>query len=321
MLLRLKESVYNLCDYTYNFAWQNKKTLPADIIPFQEGTKYTYKDLVNELRKGGEVRINGSAGKRLGYSMGVDIAHFGGTGAPEKAGNIFVDGDVSSEMGMGMVSGAIYVGGRIEEPVGNVVEIVSDKPEYRKFRSITDILCKGPGKDVLLKNRYDERKKNLLLDDGVLRGTVGARCYCDALVIIEGDVHNGTGLLMQKGTVHVKGNAGMNTGAHLDGGIVVVDGTAGEFAGAYMKKGALILNDASGFAGASMKDGVIFAKKKIKTAPPVEDLDMTQEDAKLIMRHLGIGHVEAMSYHKYGILRERLVRMRDGSVVVRKIEE
>ncbi len=321
MLLILKESVDNLCDYTYNFTWQNKKILPASIIPSQEGTKYTYKDLVDELRKGKEVRIKGSAGKRLGYSMGVDLAHFGGSGALEKAGDIFVEGDVSSEMGMGMVSGAIYVRGAIEEPVGNVVEVVSDEQGFRKFRSITDILCKGPGKDVFLKNRYDESKKTLLLDDGVLRGTVAARCNCDALVTIEGDVYNGAGLLMHSGTVHVRGDAGMNTGAHLDGGVVIVDGTAGEFAGAYMKKGVLILNDAKGFAGASLKDGVIFAKNKIKTAPPVEELDMTKEDAKLIMKQLGIGHVEAMSYHKYGILRERLVRMRDGSVVVRRVGE
>ena len=65
---------------------------------------------------------------------------------------------------------------------------------------------------------------------------------------------------------------------------------------------------------------MIFAKKKVKTSPPVEELPMTQEDAGVIMKHLGIGHVEAMSYHKYGLVRERLVRMRDGSVVVRKIE-
>jgi hypothetical protein len=30
--------------------------------------------------------------------------------------------------------------------------------------------------------------------------------------------------------------------------------------------------------------------------------------------------VEAMSYHKFGIMKERMVRMRDGSVVVRRVE-
>jgi formylmethanofuran dehydrogenase subunit C len=321
MEIVLTGHVDNLCDYTYNFAWQSNKLRPENIIPFQKGTRYTFKDPVDELRKGKEVRITGNAGKRLGYSMGVDLKHFGGTGLPEKAGKLYIEGDVASEMGMGMVSGVIYVKGSIEKPVGNVLEVSSDEQGYRKFRSITEILCSGSGKDEPVRNKFDEQEKHLLLNDGVLRGTIAARCYCEALVTVEGDVYNGTGLLMQKGVVHVRGNAGMNTGAHLDGGTVVVEGTTGEFAGAYMKKGVLILRDAKGFVGANMKDGVIFAKKKVKTAPPVEELGMTQEDAKLIMKYLDIGHVEAMGYHKYGVMRERLVRMRDGSVVVRRIEE
>lgn len=320
MFLTIKNRIDNLCDYTYNFTWQNNILNPGSVIPSQEGTGYTFKDLVDELRKGREVRITGDTGKRLGYSMGVDLKHFGGTGAPEKAGKLFIDGDTATEMGMGMVSGVIYVKGNVEEPVGNVVEVVSDEPSYRKFRSITEILCKGSGKDKLIRNSFNERKRALVLDDGMLRGTVAARCYCDASVTIEGNAYNGTGLLMQKGVVRVRGNAGMNTGAHLGGGLVAVDGITNEFAGAYMKKGVLILNDAAGYTGANMKDGVIFAKKKMKTSPPVEELAMSQEDARLIMKHLDTGHVEAMSYHKYGLLKERLVRMRDGSVVVRKIE-
>ncbi len=55
------------------------------------------------------------------------------------------------------------------------------------------------------------------------------------------------------------------------------------------------------------------------SAPPVEELSMAEEDAKLIMKYLDIGHVEAMGYHKYGLVKERLVRMRDGSVVVRRV--
>jgi hypothetical protein len=80
------------------------------------------------------------------------------------------------------------------------------------------------------------------------------------------------------------------------------------------------LNDAKGFAGANLKDGLIYAKKKIRVAPPVEELAMSQEDANVMIKHLGIGHVEAMSYHKFGIVKERMVRMRDGSVVVRRVE-
>ncbi len=101
------------------------------------------------------MRITGDAGKRLGYSMGVDLKHFGGTGAPEKAGRFYIDGNVAPEMGMGMVSGVIYVKGGVEEPVGNVVEVLSDEPGYRKFRSITEILCKGSGKDKLVMNSFN----------------------------------------------------------------------------------------------------------------------------------------------------------------------
>lgn len=320
MFLTIKNSIDNLCDYTYNFTWQNNMLSPGSVIPFQGGTNYTFKDLIDELRKGKEVHITGDAGKRLGYSMGVDLKHFGGTGAPEKAGKLYINGNLAPEMGMGMVSGVIYVKGNIEEPVGNVIEVLSDEPGYRKFRSITEVLCKGLGKDKLVRNSFNERKRALVLDDGILRGTVAARCYCDASVTIEGNAYNGTGLLMQKGMVRVRRDTGMNTGAHLDGGVVIVEGMTGEFAGAYMKNGALILNDAAGYAGANLKDGVIFTKKKVKTSPPVEELAMSQDDARLIMKHLGTGHVEAMSYHKYGLVKERLVRMRDGSVVVRKIE-
>jgi len=145
-----------------------------------------------------------------------------------------------------------------------------------------------------IQNKYDEQKKHHILDDGVLRGTIAARCNCDALVSVEGDAYNGTELLMRKGVVHIMGDAGMNAGVHLDGGVVVVLGTAGEFAGAYMKSGTLILNDAKGFAGANLKDGFIYVKNKIRTAPPVEEISMSQEDAKVIIKHLGIGHVEAM---------------------------
>lgn len=321
MFLTLKDRIDNLCDYTYNFTWQNNKIRPDSVIPSQTGTNYTFSDLVNELKKGNEVHISGNARKGLGYSMGVNLKHFGGTGAVENAGKIFIDGDVSSEMGMGMAAGIIYVKGNVDVPLGNVVEVTSDEAGYRKFCSITDILRQGFGKDVLIKNNYDGQKNQLILDDGLMRGTIAARCDHDALVTVEGDVYNGCGLLMQKGTIHITGDAGMNTGAHLDGGLIVVEGTTGEFAGAYMKKGTIILKDAKGYAGANMKDGVILSKNKVKVSNPVEELEMSQEDANTIRKHLGIGHVEAMSYHKYGIVKERFVRMRDGSVVVRRVGE
>lgn len=319
MFLTLQNRIDYLCDYTYNFTWQSNKIRPDSVIPFQAGTNYTFSDLVNELKKGNEVHISGNVGKGLGYSMGVNLKHFGGTGAVEKAGKIFIEGDISSEMGMGMVAGLIYVNGNVEVPLGNVVEVVSDEAGYRKFRSITDILRQGIGKDVLIKNNYNAQKNQLILDDGLMRGTIAARCDRDDIVTVEGDVYNGCGLLMQKGTIHITGDAGMNTGAHLDGGLIVVEGIAGEFAGAYMKKGTIILKDAKGYAGANMKDGVILSKNKVKVSNPVEELEMSQEDANTIRKHLVIGHVQAMSYHKYGIMKEQLIRMRDGSVVVRKV--
>ncbi|PWB53411.1 MAG: formylmethanofuran dehydrogenase [Candidatus Methanoperedenaceae archaeon] len=321
MLLSLKKRIDNLCDYTYNFTWQNNKIRPDNIIPSQTGTNYTFSDLVNELKKGKDVHILGNAGSGLGYSMGVNLKHFGGTGTIEKAGKLYIDGDVSSVMGMGMVSGTIYVKGNVEQPLGNIVEVMSDYPGFRKFRSITDILCNGTGKDVLIKNNYDESKKELILNDGILRGTIASRCNCDSFVSIEGNVYNGTGFLMQKGKIRVTGDAGMNTGAHLDGGLIIIEGETGEFMGAYMKKGIIILKNARGYAGANMKNGLILSRNKVKVSPPVEKLEMMQEDANMIIKHLGIGHVEAMSYHKYGIVKEKLIRMRDGSVIVRKVDE
>ncbi len=38
------------------------------------------------------------------------------------------------------------------------------------------------------------------------------------------------------------------------------------------------------------------------------------------MKYLDINHVEAMGYQKYGLVKERIVRMRDGRVVVRREE-
>lgn len=320
MELELKDTVDNLCDYTYNFTWEDKKLCPDDTIPSQNGTEFTYKNLIDELKKQKDIWIYGNVGKRLGYSMGVDLKQLGGKGKTKKAGTIYVEGDVSSEMGMAMVSGTIYVKGNVEEPVGNVVEVVSDEDGFRKFKSITEVICKGMGKDELVGNSFDKKNKHLMLDDNVQRGTIAARCDCKALVTVEGDVYNGTGILMKKGAVHVMGDAGMNTGAHLDGGTVIVEGTTGEFAGAYMKNGTLILKDAKGFAGANLEDGIIYAESSISTSKPVEKLEMVEDDGKVIMKHLKNMQVEAMSFHKYGILKERLVRMRDGSFVRMAIE-
>jgi len=46
-------------------------------------------------------------------------------------------------MGISMLRGSIYVTGRVESPLGNVVEVASDLTGYRKFVSITEALEKG----------------------------------------------------------------------------------------------------------------------------------------------------------------------------------
>jgi len=73
------------------------KSVPPALYLLKKTRVFTYKELVNELRKGKDVRITGSVGKRLAYSMGADLVHFGGSGTPEKAGKIYIDGNVSSE--------------------------------------------------------------------------------------------------------------------------------------------------------------------------------------------------------------------------------
>lgn len=322
-MLRIKtfKPIDNLCDYTFNFCWNDSKLQPEDVIPYQEGTSSTYADLVAALRAGKDVHIDGNAGKRLAYGMGTDLKHLGGTGGTEKAGNVFVEGDIGPEAGMGMVSGSLYIRGNIAEPLGNILEVTSDAEGYRKFRSITDILANGPGKDALKGNSLTE---NILkLNDGILRGTIGARCNWQGTIVVEGDVYNGTGVLMQHGTIIINGNAGMNTGSHLDGGTVVVRGNVGEFSGAYMKGGRLLFMSAKGYVGAGMTGGAIYSKKKASTSPPATKARMEKEDIDFIRRTMETGRVESMLYNKYETEKEKekfvAVHMRDGSIVMRKI--
>lgn len=319
--IKILKPVDNLCDYTFNFCWNDSKLQPSDVIPFQEDTAITYGDLVAALKAGKDLRIDANAGKRLAYSMGTDLKHLGGTGKVETAGNIFVEGDIGPEAGMGMVSGSLYVKGDIEEPWGNILEVTSDVEGYRKFRSITDILSNGLGHDTLKKNSLTEN--TLILNDGLLRGTIGARCNWKGTILVEGDVYNGTGALMQQGTIVVKGDAGMNTGSHLDGGTVVVHGNVGEFSGAYMKDGRLAFINAKGYVGAGMTGGHIYSKKKASTNPPAAKARLEKNDIEFVRKNMETGRVESMLYNKYEPEKEKekfvTVHMRDGSIVMRKI--
>ena len=322
--IELTSPVDNVCDYTFDFHWQNQRLDPDSVIPYQSGTQFTYKDLVDALKGGSDIHIKGDVGARFAYSLGVDLKHFGGVGNSEPAGCVFVDGNVGVEAGMGMVSGTLYVSGDVAQPFGNIIEVGSDVQGYRKFRSITDILCNGLNADTFVSNNFDDAARILTLDDGILRGTLGARCDCMATIVVEGDAYNGTGLLMRHGTIIIKGDGGMNTGAHLDGGTVAVFGNVGEFAGAYMKGGSLVFRDAKGYVGAEMKGGAIYSKKKVKTTPPAGKSRMKGNDSAQLRRLLDIGRVESMLYNKYEVEEEKekyiTVHMRDGSVLKRKVE-
>jgi len=313
-----------LLDYTYNFHWHNRTLEPDSVIPFQKSTQLTYRELVRALKSGKDVRITGNTGRNFAYSAGADLQHMGGSGSVEDAGRIFVDGDVGPEAAWGMAAGTLYIAGSISEPLGNIIEVESDIEKYRKFRSITDIGCNGPGSDVLLSNRYSPDDRTLLLSDGILRGTVGARCSKPVTIRIEGNAHNGTGVLMREGTVIVNGNAGMNTGSHLKGGTVAVLGNVGEFAGAYMKRGVLAFKDAKGYVGAGMAGGTIYSRSRVKINPPVAKVRMGKEDTALMHKIMAAGRIDAALYNKYELEPEKEkyieVRMRDGSIAMRKAD-
>ncbi|MCX9011582.1 MAG: formylmethanofuran dehydrogenase [Candidatus Methanoperedens sp.] len=295
MDIELSEPVDCLCDFTYDFYWQHRgrRLSPSSVIPHQKGTSYTYEDLAECLKEGRDVSIKGDAGKRLGSSLGVDLKFFGGTGRAQKVGSITLDGSAGTRMGISMVSGAIYVKGRVEQPLGNVIEVESDRPGYHKYRSITGILQEGLKETLVLPNVLTGNC--LLIKDGLVRDTIAARLDSDVKVIVEGDAGMSTGILMRRGTVHVRGDTGMNTGVLLEGGTLAV-GDAGEFAGAYMRGGTLIVSGKSkGYVGANMKGGAIILKGKAmgKVIP------LDGGDIRMLERLLDISRGEAMMFRKY----------------------
>jgi formylmethanofuran dehydrogenase subunit C len=295
MFLELIQPVDCLCDFTYDFYWQHKgkRLLPSGIIPHQKGTSYTYENLVTCLKSGGDVHIKGNVGRRLGSSLGVDLKFFGGTGRPVDVGAIIVDGEIDTRMGISMVSGAVYVNGNVKQPMGNVIEVKSDRTGYRKFMSVTNLLNKRSIDEILPPNVLSG--DNLFLKDGIIRDTIAARLDSDKTVIVEGDAGMSTGILMERGFVCVDGDAGMNTSVLQRGGTVIVNNT-GEFAGAYMKGGILIIRGkAKGYVGAEMKGGVIFYKGEAMLPASAPD----ESDIKMLVRYLDISKVEAMMFRKF----------------------
>jgi formylmethanofuran dehydrogenase subunit C len=289
-----------VADFTYNFYWQHRgaKLNPDKAMPAQVGSDYTFRDVVETLKRGEDVYIRGDVGHRLCSSMGVDLKFFSGRGRSIPVGTVSVDGNVDTRLGISMVAGAIYVSGAVKAPVGNVIEVDSDREGYRKFRSITDVVCDGLRNDSLAPPNTI-RDKELNLCDGIVRDTVGARCDCNARINVDGDVALSTGILMKAGEVVIAGNAGMNSGALLNGGIVVIKGDAGEFAGIDMRSGVLIVGGrSSGYLGANKRGGVIYARGA-QALPPAKEVPVTGKDVTLLIRSLGISQIHAMMFKKY----------------------
>jgi len=300
MQLELSAPVDCIADFTYNFYWQHRgsKLEPNDRIPHQEGSAYAYRDVVEALKRGDDVHVSGDVGHRLCSSFGVDLHFFSGTGAPIPVGDVIVDGNVDTRMGISMTAGAVYVAGSVKAPIGNVIEVVSDRTGYKKYRSITDIVCNGLHDDKLAPPNVLSDKQ-LTVSDALVRDTVGARCACDALIRVKGDADLSTGILMRRGTVIVTGNAGMNSGALLNGGTVIIRGDAAAFAGIDMRSGVLVIGGTpKGYLGANKRGGTIYARRA-KALPPAQALAVTGNDIALLSAHLGISQLHAMTFKKF----------------------
>jgi formylmethanofuran dehydrogenase subunit C len=300
MELEFSSPVDCIADFTYNFYWQHlgAKLEPNTMMPYQVESAYTYRDVVETLKRGEDVHISGDVGHRLCSSFGVDLRFFSGTGSSLAVGNVIVDGNVDTRMGISMSSGAIYVAGAVKPPIGNVIEVASDRAGYRKYRSITDIVCRGAGGDVLVApNTLSDAQ--LDISDAIVRDTVGARCTCGARICVTGDVDLSTGILMERGTVMVTGNAGMNSGALLSGGTVIIRGNSGTFAGINMRSGVLVIGGTpEGYLGAKKQGGTIYARGA-KALPPSKSFALAREDITLLSRALGIAQLQAMMFNKF----------------------
>lgn len=279
--VNISEPVDCLADFTYNFYWQHKgeKLQPEWKIP---GNDITFRDIVEHLKKGGSVKINGNAGHRLCSSMGVDLKYFGGSGKEIDVGDVIVHGDVDTRMGISMVKGNIYVKGNVKEPFGNLVEVKSDMKDYRKFKSITDVLTNGLQGEKLEGSQITP--SGIFINDGAVRDTVGSRMDKGAEIVLNGNADLSTGILMRKGTVKINGDAGKNTGALLNGGTVIIDGNCDDFTGIDMIKGTIIVNGNAGkFLVANKKNGAVFAKKG-SPIPPAEEKNLRSDESSMLLK-------------------------------------
>lgn len=280
-----------LCDFTFDFYWQHRG---SRFDPDAEIDGWSYRALVDALRRGGTVRILGDVGSRLCSSMGVDLMRLGGSGGAVDVGKVIVDGDVGPRMGISMIRGAIYVSSRVEEPLGNVIEVESDLSGYRKFVSITELLEKG----------YSPLHPNELSDgvlricDGVSRETIGARNESPGRIEVFGNAGMSAGILMRSGILEIHGCSGRNTGVLLSGGTVIVHGDTEDFTATEMRSGDIFVKgSAGGFACSRMRGGCVFARE-CRPVPPARLSSPTSEDIRRISKIFGISSIHAMMYRK-----------------------
>jgi len=284
-----------LGDFSFDFYWQHQG---SRLDPETAVSGVSYRHMVEALRRGDTVRISGDAGSRLASSLGVDLMRLGGRGGPiEGTGRIILDGNAGSHMGISMLRGAIYVSGRVEPPLGNVIETGSDITGYRKFVSITEALERAI--PVLEPNHLGERK--LVLSDGLLRDTVGARSTSCSTIRMEKDAGMSTGILMQAGLIEVLGCAGRNTGVLLRGGRIVVRENTGDFTGAEMRGGEIFVGgNAGSFACARMRGGAVFAREG-KPLPPARVHLLDSKEQSMLASALRQSPLYAMLYRKFSL--------------------
>ena len=283
-----------LCDFTFDFYWQHQG---SRLDPDRTIDGSSLRQLVQALQMGETIRIKGDAGNRLGSSLGVDLVRLGGKGGPmEATGKILVDGDVGNRMGISMLRGAIYVSGQVESPLGNVIETETDLSGYRKFISITEALEKG----VTVREPNSMEESRLVIRDGILRETLGARNRIDKAICID-EAGMSTGILMRAGQIDVSDCSGNNTGVLLSGGRIVVRDSTGDFTGAEMRKGEIIVGkNAGSFACAKMRGGSVYAREGKAVAPAKERM-LSPAEQKTVAKALGLSPIYAMMYKRIGL--------------------
>jgi formylmethanofuran dehydrogenase subunit C len=283
-----------LCDFTFDFYWQHQG---SRLDPDRTIDGLSFRQLVQALQMGETIRIRGDAGNRLGSSLGVDLVRLGGKGGPmEATGKIVVDGDVGNRMGISMLRGAIYVSGQVLPPLGNAIETETDLSGYRKFISITEALEKG----VTVREPNSMEESRLVIRDGILRETLGARNRVDKAICVD-ETGMSTGILMRAGLIDISSCSGNNTGVLLSGGRIVVRGSTGDFTGAEMRKGEIIVGKSAGsFACARMRGGSVYAREGKAVAPAKERM-LSPAEQKTVAKALGLSPLYAMMYKRIGL--------------------